>query len=56
MHERRIDQVFAEEPGLQFIGAQHIADGQIVGAIVSQFVCAPGQLTAMADDDLMCVQ
>src|SRR5580692_7540913 len=56
MHERRIDQMFAEEPDLEFIGAQHIADGQIVGAIVPYFVGAASQGAAMPDDDLVGVK
>ena len=56
MHERRIDQMFAEEPDLEFIGAQHIADGEIVGAIVSYCVGTASQGAAMADDDLMSVE
>src|ERR1700685_247288 len=56
MYERRVDQVLAEKPGLEFIGAQHVADGQIVGAIVSQLGGAGCQGAAMADDDLVRVE
>jgi len=38
MHQRHIHQVLAEEPDLQFIGPQHIADDKIVSAGVAQFV------------------
>ena len=32
MHERHLDQVFAYEPHLQFIGTQDLADNHVVGA------------------------
>ena len=55
-HQRHVDQVLAQKPCLQFVGAQHIADGQVVGAIISEFVGALRQFPAMADDDLVRVQ
>jgi hypothetical protein len=48
--------VLAQEPGLEFIGAQYIADGEIVRAIVSYFVGTASQGTTMADDDLVGVE
>src|SRR3974390_258753 len=48
--------MFAQEPNLQFVGAQNIADDQIVRAIVSEFGGAPCQLPTMTDDDLVCVE
>ena len=54
--QRRIDQVFAQEPDLQFAGAKHIAHHQIVGAGVSQFGSQLRQFTAVGDDDLVRVQ
>jgi len=49
--------VFAEEPGLQFAGAQHIANHQIVGARVAQFggklVCSLAPARVQGDDRQM---
>ncbi len=38
LHERHFDQMLAQKPYLQFVGAQYIADGQIVGAVISEFI------------------
>jgi hypothetical protein len=56
VYEGCIHKMFAEEPGLQFIGPQHVADDQIVGAIVAQLVGKARQLAAVADDDLVGIQ
>jgi hypothetical protein len=52
----RIDQVFAQEPGLQFVGAKHITHHQIVGAGVAQFGGKLRQFPAIGDDELVPVQ
>ncbi len=36
-HQGHVNQVFAQEPDLQFIGAEHVADHQIVRAIITKF-------------------
>jgi hypothetical protein len=54
--QRRIDQVFAQEPGLQFVGAKHITHHQIVGAGVAQFGGKLRQFPAIGDDELVPVQ
>src|SRR5271156_4983117 len=48
--------MLTEEPSLQFIAAQHIADDQVVGAGIAQRVRTFGQLAAVADNDLMSVE
>src|SRR5579862_3279822 len=56
LDQRHVDQVFAQKPGLQFVGAQHIANGKIIGAVIPQLVGAFGQLTAVANDDLVRIE
>ena len=34
VHERRANQMLADEPGLHFVGAQHVADRQVIRPIV----------------------
>ena len=48
LHQRHVNQVLAQKPDLQFVGAQHVADHQVIGAIVAEFVgalpaCGNGQ-------------
>jgi hypothetical protein len=52
----RINQVFAQEPCLEFAAAEHVAHHQVVGARVSQFGGKLGEFTAMDDDDLVRIQ
>jgi hypothetical protein len=33
---RHVDQVLAQEPHLQFIGAQHFADDQVIRAVIAE--------------------
>src|SRR6266404_4721803 len=51
-----VHQMLAQEPYLQFVGAENVADGQVVGAVVAQFVGALGELAALPDDDLMGIE
>ena len=37
MHQGNVDQVLAQEPYLQFIGAQNVADDQIIRALIAYF-------------------
>ena len=55
-YQWRIDQVFAQEPGLQFTGAKHITHHQIVGAGVAQFGGQLREFTAISDDELVRVE
>ena len=48
MHERDIDKVLAQEPHLEFVGAQDIADDQIIGAIVANLRGTPRQVAGSA--------
>ena len=54
--QRRINQVFAQEPGLEFTAAEHVAHHQVVGAGVAQFGGKLGEFTATDDDDLVRIQ
>jgi len=49
-------QVFAEEPALQFIGAKHVTDDQVIGTVVAYFISPFRQFAAVPDDDLVGVQ
>jgi hypothetical protein len=40
LHERRVDQVLRDEPGLELVRSQHLGDQQVVGAVVSDGVGA----------------
>src|SRR5580658_5137622 len=55
-HQRSINQVLAQEPHLEFAGAKHIADHQIISAIVAQFIGALREFAAVGNDDLVRVQ
>ena len=37
VHQGNIDQVLAQEPHLQFIGAQNVADDQVIRAVIAYF-------------------
>src|SRR5579862_604276 len=45
--------MLAEKPDLQFVGAQYIADYDIVGTLVAEFIGLFRQITAVADNYLM---
>src|ERR1700730_5359617 len=55
-NQRNLDQVLAQEPDLQFVGAENIAHDQVVGAIVAQIGGAASQLPAVANNSLMSIQ
>src|SRR5579863_318210 len=48
--------MLAQEPQLQFVGTQDLANNDVVGTIVAKFIGTPRQSTAMSDDDLMGIQ
>ena len=48
--------MLAEEPNLQLVGAQDVADCQIVGPVVAQFISPLGKFTARPNDDFVGVQ
>jgi len=48
--------VFAQEPGLQLIGAQHLADQQIIAVFVADFAGTARQLSGFEDDYLVRVE
>src|ERR1700686_5786435 len=41
-HQGNVDQVLAQEPHLQFIGAQNIADDKVIRALIAYFGSAAG--------------
>ena len=43
----------ADEPGLEFVGAEDIAHREIIGAVVSDLVGGFGDLVALLHDDLV---
>jgi len=42
MHQRHLNEVFGQKPGLQFIGAQNIAHNHIVRAVIAKCGCTTG--------------
>jgi hypothetical protein len=51
--QRHLDQVLADEPGLEFVGAEDVADDEVVGALVAGFVGCFGDVEAALDDQLV---
>ncbi len=37
MHERHLDDVFGNEPDLQLVRADHVANEEVVGSLISLF-------------------
>lgn len=56
MHKRHVDQVLAQEPDLQFIRTENVADHKVIGAIVADRRSAARQRAALTNDDLMGIQ
>ena len=50
-HERGVDQVLGEEPGLQLAGADHLGDEQVVGAVVADLGDARGGVVRVGQDE-----
>src|SRR5579884_4233180 len=55
-NQRNVHEVLADEPDLEFVGPQHIADDHVVGTIVAQFGGSFSQGAALPNDDLMSIQ
>jgi len=53
MDNRYVDEMLAQQPYLQFIAAQHVADDHVVRAIVAQFRGASRERSTMLEDDLV---
>ena len=51
--QRHLDEVLAEEPGLEFVGAEDVADDEVVGALLAGLVGGFGDVEAALDDDLV---
>jgi hypothetical protein len=55
-HQRHTYQMLAEEPYLQFVGAQYVADHEVVGTIVFERISPFRQITTVSDDYLVSIQ
>src|SRR4029077_19960608 len=51
--ERRVDDVFRNEPHLQFVAPDDVAHQEVVGPVVARFGGAAGHGARFLDDDLM---
>lgn len=51
--ERDVYQVLGNEPDLEFVGADHIADEQVVSALIAGFGGLASAATRFAQDDLV---
>src|SRR5579872_5753217 len=49
-------EMFANEPNLEFVGAQNVANDDIVSPVVTLIGGAFCEFAAVANDDLMCIQ
>src|SRR5260370_17140538 len=47
------DEVLAYEPGLELVGAEDVADDEVVGALVAGFAGGFGDVEAALDDELV---
>src|SRR5205823_12435655 len=56
LHERHVDDVFGDEPYLQLVAANPVADEQVVRAIVSRFGGAPRHRASFPQHDLVGMQ
>jgi len=56
LHERHVDDVLGDEPDLQLVAANHAADDQIVGAIVTDLGRTPGHRARLFQHDLVRMQ
>src|SRR5580704_8405356 len=55
-NQRHLNQMLADEPGLQLIGAQNIADNKIVGSLISRFVRKIRDLQTALNDHLVSLE
>src|SRR5215510_6532466 len=55
-YEWRVDHVLADEPHLQFVPANDVADQQVVRAIVARLCGTTRHGARFLDDDLVCVK
>src|SRR6266550_5819006 len=51
--QRHLDQVLADEPGLQLVGPEDVADDKVVGALIAGVAGGFGDVEATLDDDLV---
>jgi hypothetical protein len=48
-----VHQMLSEEPGLELVGANHVADEQIIRAVVAGIRCLTGHGACLFEDDLV---
>src|SRR5262249_53347438 len=53
VHQRCVHEVFRQEPDLQLVGADHVADEQVVGPVVTVLIGLAGKLAGLLQDDLV---
>src|SRR5215472_7808379 len=56
VYQWHLDKVFAQEPDLKFVGTEHIADDQIICAVIPKLRRALGQRPTVSNNDLMSIQ
>src|SRR5438094_1744756 len=54
--QRHIDHVFGDEPDLQFVAADHVADKEVVRAVVAGLGCAPRHGASFLQDDFVSME
>src|ERR1700733_4041570 len=55
-NQRHPNQMLANEPGLQLVGAENIADNQIVGSLISRFVRQIRDVETALNDHLVSLE
>ena len=55
-HQGHIGKVLVQEPLLQFVGAKHITNHEIIRALIPDGLGALRQLSAVTDDDLVRIE
>ena len=48
--------MFAQEPDLKFVGAQHLANNQIIGAVIAQGGSPARERSGSTNDDLVSIE
>jgi len=56
MNQWFINQVLAQEPGLEFVGPEDVTDHQIIRPLITQLVSSISKFPALANDYLVRIQ
>ena len=48
--------MLSNEPSLEFIRAQNLADQQVIGSVIAGFIGLPGHRPHLFEDDFMCFE